>query len=198
MNDLSLDPLTSLNHLTSAEPAFAIATLLVCAVITVASFKVFIAWFGDASPGYVQCTAWLLAICVVNYVAAFVVEAIMRQPNAVVTLPLVGFFTLYLTSCAAKSELFTSFVIMSLHLIVSAVGTWAVLLAAIHVQAATGISKPFDDTAFVVATESEFRRPHSTDGSEQMATVSTDSARFKTGVSKTARGKTMLNPYFQN
>ncbi|WP_182865921.1 hypothetical protein [Stieleria mannarensis] len=198
MNDLSLGPLTALNHLTSAEPAFAIATLLVCAVVTIASFKVLIAWFGDATPGYVQCTAWLLVIGAANYAAAFVVEAILRYPSAIVTLPLAGFLTLYLTSCAAKSELFTSLVIMSLHLVVSAVGTSGVLLAATFLQPTLGISNQSASAASTSATAVDDRQYQPTESSSPLAADATESSPLETRSSNPRHVPGTANPFFQN
>ncbi|WP_182868962.1 hypothetical protein [Stieleria mannarensis] len=104
------------------------AVLFVTFAMMAGTLKLSIAWLGKASPSYLACFGWLLAITFVNCFLVVATQSLFGETAVLLVTPLTWFVTLYMVSTAADCGLLRAFGIWIVNSFLSAFGLAAVLL----------------------------------------------------------------------
>ncbi len=131
MTDFSAQPFAAFGQSLSFSPTLSIVVIVGAVLITIASYKRCITWFGDATPGYAACCGWMLGIAVSNFILVYAFSALMGPAGGRVLLLFACFLSVYWTSCAAKCGLMQSVFILFAHTIFSGLGTALIFWAAV-------------------------------------------------------------------
>ncbi|MCS7470729.1 hypothetical protein NZK35_29095 [Stieleria sp. ICT_E10.1] len=96
--------------------------LLTTFALAAGSLKLSIHWIGNASPGYLACFGWLVAMYFVNGFIAVAAQDLLGQAGVLIAIPLSWFVTLYMTAHLANCGLFRAFGIWIVNGILNAIG----------------------------------------------------------------------------
>ncbi|QEG02507.1 hypothetical protein Mal15_66280 [Stieleria maiorica] len=107
------------------------AVLFVTFAMMAGTLKLSIAWLGKASPSYLACFGWLLAITFVNCFLVVGTQSLFGETAVLLVTPLTWFVTLYMVSTAANCGLFRALGIWIVNSFLSAFGMAAIILVAL-------------------------------------------------------------------
>ncbi|PAY19666.1 hypothetical protein CKO51_10050 [Rhodopirellula sp. SM50] len=100
--------------------------LLIVFVLAAGSLKLSIHWFGNASPGFLACFGWLVAMYFVNGFIAVAAQDLLGQIGVLLALPLTWYVTLSMIAHAANCGLLRAFWISTVNALLNFFGLVAV------------------------------------------------------------------------